>query len=209
MRFTRYGVTLERLEKKDIETVRQWRNSPWVRPYMRYQGFIHPQEQTSWFASLDPRCDWYFIAGVQGAPFALFHVKAIDWTKQCGESGGFVGSSCFIGRTEAAQATLALMDFAFLLLELSSLEAQYHPELNRVVRFNEQLGYRIFRHERDGFVRAHVTADRYFQCAATLRKAAAALHGTAAVLADWEPCLAPAIERRIASPPADFQLHLH
>jgi RimJ/RimL family protein N-acetyltransferase len=209
MQFVRYGVTLERLERGHLETVRQWRNSPWVRLHMRWQGLVQPEPHVQWFEGLDPERNWYFTAQVGNTRFALFHVKAIDWSAASGESGGFVGDPGFIGRPEAALATLALMDFAFHLLNLQSLEAQYSAKLHRIVRFNHQLGYVIFREEADGFVRARVTADRYFACAAAFRRAAATLHGNAAVLASPDPWLAQHLERHPATQLEDFQLQWH
>jgi RimJ/RimL family protein N-acetyltransferase len=208
MRLARFGVTLESLSPAHLELVRQWRNSDWVRPHMRYRSFVHPQDQVQWFNDLDPRNNCYFVAQIEDAPFALFHVKAIDWTEGCGESGGFVGDAGFIGRPEPAQATLALMDFAFLVLELRRLKAHYRPQLERIVRFNAQLGYEMLREEADGFVCAHVTSDRFFTCAAGFRKAAIALHGASAVLADPEPWLAERLERLQAPLLPDFQLRV-
>jgi hypothetical protein len=208
MRFARFGITLERLERRHIQTVRSWRNSAWVRPYMRRQELIEADDQVRWFAGLRPLHDWFFNAELNGSPFALFHVKAVDWERRCGEAGGFVGDRRFIGRPEPAQATLAVMDFAFLLLDLEALEAQYSRALPRVVRFNDQLGYQIFREESDGFVRARVSAARYFACAAGFRRAAAARHGSAAALCSPDPWLARHIDRRRDSWLPDFQLLL-
>lgn len=208
MRFARFGVALERLEHRHIETVRRWRNSAWVRPYMRHTTVVGPADQARWFASLDPSRDWYFSAHVEDVPFALFHVKGVDWARGCGESGGFVGEPAFIGRPEPAQATLALMDFAFLVLGLEALEAQYSAALPRVVRFNDQLGYQVFREEADGFVRARITSGRYFACAAAYRQAAAAFHGVGAALCAPDPWLARHIDRRRAARLPDFRLQL-
>ena len=201
MRFTCFGVRLERLERKHLELVRQWRNSDWVRPYMRYRSVIDPEDQIRWFENMDPLRNWYFVAHVEDLPFALFHVKSIDARVACGESGGFVGAPRFIGRPEAAQATLALMDFAFLVLRLRSLEAHYSSSLPKIVSFNQKLGYRVLREESDGFIRARVTEARYFRCAAEFRKAAMARCGATAVLVDPAPHLADTLKQsRTASP---------
>lgn len=208
MRFARFGVILERLTPTHLELVRRWRNSDWVRPYMRYRTMIEPADQEAWFANLDPECDWYFQTEAAGRPLALFHIKSIDWARARGEAGGFVADPEFIGRPEPALATLALMDLAFLVLRLDSLEAQYSSALPRLVRFNRQLGYRVFRREADGFLRAEVTAARYFACAAAFRKAAAVLHGRAADLSGIDPFVA----RRLVQHPRllrpDFELNL-
>jgi len=189
MRFTRFGVTLERLKRKNIETIRRWRNSDWVRPHMRWQHLIEPRDQECWFRSLDPRKDWYFEASSGAQPFGLFHIKEIDWRGRRGEAGGFVGAPEHIRIPSAAIATLALMDFAFVLLGLESLEAQFNPELHRVANFNRRLGYRVYRCEEDGFVRAEVTAERYFSCAAGFRRAALVTHGADSTLTGADPWL--------------------
>jgi UDP-4-amino-4,6-dideoxy-N-acetyl-beta-L-altrosamine N-acetyltransferase len=207
MRFVRFGITLERLQPAHLELVRHWRNSDWVRPYMRYRTMIQPAAQKAWFENLDPERDWYFCTEVAGRPLALFHVKSIDWQRASGEAGGFVADPGFIGRPEPALATLALMDFAFLVLRLDSLEAQYSAALRRVVRFNQQLGYRVFRREPEGFVRAQVGAERYFKCAEAFRKAAA-LHGGGAELSAVDPWLARRLEQQAGSRQEDFALTL-
>jgi RimJ/RimL family protein N-acetyltransferase len=204
----RFGVTLERLQPRYLEIVRQWRNSGWVRPYMRQRAVVGVEDQARWFAGLDADRDWYFTAHVKQAPFALFHVKNVNPAVRCGEAGGFVGAPEFIGRPEPAQATMALMDFAFLVLQLDTLEAQYSRQLPRIGRFNEQLGYEVFREEADGFVRARVTLERYLTCAASFRSAAAKLHGSAAILASPEPGLAPLMQGPSVRAHTDLQLEL-
>lgn len=208
MRFVRFGVTLERLQHRRLELIRQWRNSDWVRPQMRFQEFILPADQLRWFRALDPRDNWYFVACTEDVPCGLFHIKDIDWTRGCGEAGGFVGDQGYIGRPEPAKAILAMMDFAFILLQLQSLQAHYHSGLHRIAQFNQQLGYEVIGEEADGFLRARVTAERYFERAAIFRKAALALHGSSAVLLDPDPWLAEKSERLRAMPSPDLRLEL-
>jgi len=208
MHFTRFGITLHRLERNDLEMVRQWRNSPWVLPFMRYREFIEPTEQTRWFERLHTENDWYFIARAGEVPFAVFDIKAIDWTAGCGESGGFVGDPRFTGRPEPAQATLALMDFGFALLQLKSLQARYSSSRPRILRFNDQLGYVITHEGDDGFVYARVSAERYLHCAASLRKAAITLHGNSAVLTAAGPWLRKYLQQAAAPHLEDLELEL-
>ena len=203
--FTHFGITLQRLEAVHLEMVRQWRNGPWVRPYMRYRAFIEPPQQIQWFEALDPICDWYFTAVSNDTRFALFHIKDIDWEAKCGEAGGFVGDPRFIGRPEPAQATLALMDFAFHVLQLQSLRARYRVNLSRIVHFNQQLGY-IADREEEGFACARVTSERYFACAAPVRRAGLTLHGNTAVLASPDPWLIQHLDGQYVASYPDFQL---
>jgi RimJ/RimL family protein N-acetyltransferase len=175
-------VTLVRLDWERIELVRAWRNSWWVRPFMRHQRELTADDQRRWFEQLDPVRDWYFLVEVGARPFAMFQIKKIDWDRRIGEAGGFVGDPSMVGCQEPAQATLALMDFAFLVLRLEALEAHYSPALSKIVRFNQQLGYRTQVVESDGFIAARVTRDDYLTQAGPFRSAAGHRHGAAAVL---------------------------
>jgi RimJ/RimL family protein N-acetyltransferase len=183
LRFSRYGVTLARLDRDRVDLVRTWRNGAWVRPFMRHRRRLSEDDQQRWFSGLDPIRDWYFLAEADGGPFALFHVKDVDWQTGSGEAGGFVGHPDLLGGAAPAQATLALMDFAFLVLGLEALYARYRVSLPKMVRFNERLGYRAMEVDGEGFVHARIGAADYFRCASAYRQAAEALFGSSAVLA--------------------------
>ena len=190
MRFICYGVTLERLSDQQIETIRAWRNSDWVRPMMRYRDVISPEQQRAWFDGLDACRDWYFCTSTTDRPFGLFHVKGVDWSARSGEAGGFVGERDRIGGPEAARATLALMDFAFAVLELETLNATYRGDHHAIKTFNAGLGYEIRARDTDGFVAARVTADRYFRAARSYRMMAARRFGAGARLTSPDAWLA-------------------
>lgn len=208
MRFVRFGVTLEKLPPKYLEVVRRWRNSDLVRPNMRFREVISSTAQMRWFESLDPKTNWYFVAHTSDLPFALFHIRDIDHANRLGEAGGFVGDKASVGRPEAARATLALMDFAFFVLELRSLRAHYNPRMQQIAHFNQQLGYQVDWLEADGFVCSSVTADRYLQCAAPFRAAALEKHGTTAAIFEPDPSLARRLEELCRLTLVDFKLQL-
>jgi hypothetical protein len=141
-------------------------------------------------------------------PFALFHVRDIDALSRVGEAGGFVGEREFVGQPEAAQATLALMDFAFLVLQLKCLQAHYSPRMRKIALFNQQLGYQVDQLEADGFACALVTADRYFERAAAFRAAALRRHGPAAAIYDPDASLVPRLKELECLKLASFELQL-
>lgn len=187
MTFNCYGLQLRRLEPADLHRVWQWRNCPFVREKMQYQKEISWEEQQNWFKSLSPESDWYFIGFDGESPIGVFHLKAIDWQSKTGEAGAFVSSPESLGKPKVGMAILALMDFAFLHLQLTSLEAKYHPDFKSIAHLNQQLGYKIFASYDDGFVRARVTKEGYFQKAKKLRQAARTLKGDQVSLENFEP----------------------
>lgn len=187
MRYVRYGIVLERLSEKYLELVRLWRNREFVRARMQFRDEIGSEAQRAWFLALHPENDWYFVASRAGTPFGLFHVKNIDWQEKSGEAGAFVGEETYIEGLDPASAVLALMEFAFLQLNLDSLTAKYHPQFASIARMNSQLGYEIFAAEEDGFVRARVTKDRFFERARPLLAAAERLHGKDVIIETDDP----------------------
>jgi hypothetical protein len=190
MRFHRYGIDLERLELKHLEMVRLWRNQNEVRLRMRYQEEISAASQAEWFEKLDTHNDWYFVAIQNEKPFGLFHIKEIDWSRRVGEAGGFVGNPELIGATESGLGILALMDFAFLVLDLDRLEASYRRSYPEIVLLNQQLGYEIFADGPDDFVRARVSAADYLRATEKLRDTAARIRGAETRLTDADQWLA-------------------
>lgn len=195
MRFHRYGIGLERLEAKHLEIVRLWRNQKTVRLRMRYQKEISTAEQVDWFKKLDTHNDWYFVAIQNEKPFGVFHVKEIDWRRNAGEAGGFVGHPELMGATESGLGILALMDFAFFVLGLDLLEASYRRSYLEIVLINRQLGYEVFAEGPDDFVRARVSADGYLRATDKLRRTAARIHGAETSIAGADEWLAAHIKK--------------
>ncbi len=208
MKFVRYGVTLERMRNEHLEMVRQWRNCEWVLPRMRYREVIEPDAQVRWFSALDPKTNWYFVALSGDIPYAMLHIKDIDWGRRCGEAGGFVGERQFIGTPAAGQATMAMMDFAFFVLQLEALQAHYRSQVESVARFNSNLGYQVVSREVDGFDCAQVTREQYLNAASAFRAAAVSLYGMSAKLLDSDAEMVERVSRPHRFEPPDFKLEL-
>ena len=43
------NVVLRRVENKDIEMIRNWRNDPKISQYMSFRDYITPEMQKKWF----------------------------------------------------------------------------------------------------------------------------------------------------------------
>jgi len=176
MLYYRFGILMEKLQKKHIEQVRRWRNQEFIKVAMRFQDNIPQKDQIVWFNNLDPRTNWYFVAFRNGNPIGLFQIKNINWNKKNGESGGFVAHQKSIGSLDVGLSIMALMDFAFLVLELDKLYATYNFKFNQIVHLNQQLGFRAEK-SAGGFTTATVTRDRYFHRTDDFHRAAEKLRG--------------------------------
>ena len=91
------GIKVERLREKDIELVRTWRNSQFVKQYMNFRETITPEMQMKWFKSIDNFNNLYFIIHYKNEKVGLGNIKNIDWEKREGEVGIFISKQKFIG----------------------------------------------------------------------------------------------------------------
>ena len=71
-----YGVELRRLQRDDIELVRQWRNHPEVARHMLSSEDISQEQQVAWFERSDTAEDRaYYLASYKGEPIAFASVS--------------------------------------------------------------------------------------------------------------------------------------
>lgn len=91
------GITIERLREKDIEMVRKWRNSKFVKQFMIHQETITIEMQKEWFKSVDNFNNFYFLIIYKGKKVGLGNVKNIDWEKKEGEAGIFITKQRLVG----------------------------------------------------------------------------------------------------------------
>jgi hypothetical protein len=51
--YTRFGITIGRLRRDEIEILRQRRNDPAIAQFMIFRDEITQEQQEAWFASID------------------------------------------------------------------------------------------------------------------------------------------------------------
>jgi len=83
------GLVIERLKEKDIELVREWRNSDKIRKNMLYQEIITPEQQLKWFHSINNFNNFYFIVEYKNRKVGLVNIKDINWEDRSGGGLGF------------------------------------------------------------------------------------------------------------------------
>ncbi len=137
------GITIERLREKDIELVRKWRNSQFVKQYMNYRETITPEMQKEWFASVDNFNNFYFIISYKNKKVGLGNIKNVDWGKMEGEAGIFVTKQKFIGTILPVVGSLTLSDIVFKILRLNRLVAQIRQDNPRSRKLSLLMGSKI------------------------------------------------------------------
>ncbi len=136
-------LKIERLQEKDIELVRQWRNSDDIRNRMIYKEIITSEMQKKWFENINNFNNFYFIVHYKNKKVALSNIKNIDWEERSGEVGLFVVDKKIRGSMLPVFAPLSMSDFVFDILKLKKLLARIRKDNVKAIKFNKIFGYEI------------------------------------------------------------------
>ena len=139
-----YEVRLTRLTLEDIELVRNWRNSKFVKSHMLISKKITKKEQLVWFHQIDNAFNYYFIIEFEGKKVGLINAKNYDPNFGFGEGGIFIGEPEFESSFAAVYASLCLLNFVFYGLETIDISRiRIRKENERAIQYNKLLGYKI------------------------------------------------------------------
>lgn len=137
------GITIERLREKDIEMVRGWRNSKFVKQYMLHQETITAEMQKKWFKSKDNFNNFYFVLIYKGKKVGLGNINSVDWDKKQGEVGIFVADKSLIGSILPIVGSLTLSDIIFKIFRLERIVAQIREDNPRSKKLSKLIGAKL------------------------------------------------------------------
>jgi hypothetical protein len=143
MKLFKYGITLERLKKTDIELERQWRNSDPVRLNMAYREIISPEQQLQWFRSVDNLENNYLLIYYKGEKIGLLNDKNVDWEARTSESGLFLGRTEFYSTFVPYLVSVAGIETTFYFMNWNKQYAHILRGNTQAIKFNMGLGYRL------------------------------------------------------------------
>ena len=170
-----FDVELVRLQKEDIELVRQWRNAAHITNNMIYRDFITPEMQESWFHSINNPYNYYFLIVFEGKKVGLINAKNYDPKTGFGEGGIFIGEQEFEPSFAAAYASLTLLNFVFYMLpQIRLSKIRILKENSRAIQYNKLLGYECIGESENGYdLIFELTKERFQSKGLKLNQAAA------------------------------------
>ena len=136
------NVVLRRVENKDIEMIRNWRNDPKISQYMSFRDYITPEMQKKWFEKINNDNNYFFIINIDGKDVGLIEIKNIDYTNSIAESGIFIYEDKYLNGIYSYLSSYILTEFAFSTLKLNTIKATVIDDNKRAVRYNKSLGYK-------------------------------------------------------------------
>jgi len=143
MKLIRYGIVLERLKERDLELVRQHRNSETIRQTMEFREYITPEMQKEWFQKINNIHNFYLLIHYEGEKIGLINAKNIDWEKQELESGIFLWEAKYYETFVPAVVSLMITDMCFELFNWDALYAHILKTNTRAIAYNTALGYEL------------------------------------------------------------------
>ena len=135
------NVRLRRIELKDIEMLRQWRNDEKIVQYMFFNTYITESMQLKWFESLKMH-DYYFVIEYQGKALGLIHLADEDTLEHVAHAGLFIYDESYWGTQVPVLASLRLLEFAFEERMLKTVYAKVQASNKAARRYNKNLGFK-------------------------------------------------------------------
>lgn len=158
------GIKIERLKASDIELVRQWRNSAFVRQHMNFREHITPEMQLEWFRSIDNFNNFYFILHFKDLKVGLGDIKNVDWDDSSGEAGVFIAEKNYLSSFLPVVGALTLSELVFKIFKLKRIYSQIRIDNKRAMKFNKLFGYKRVEGEEGKDSQLHyLTGESFFK----------------------------------------------
>ena len=140
----RYGLDFRLVDSgEDLETLRVFRNMPFVRQEMFCRAEIDVQTHHNWFSSLDRSKNFNFLYGQGGIDIGTVNLKNVDTTAGIAECGICVGNPSFLNNPLNIAALLFIYEYAFSNLYLQCLQAHIRPANIKAIKMNLSLGFKL------------------------------------------------------------------
>jgi len=190
MKLIKYGLTLQRVREEDIEMLRQWRNSDYVREKMEYREYITPEMQKKWFKSIDNPNNFYYIIIYKNEKIGLINEKGYDrYGNQKSESGLFLKSKEYENTFAPVLASLILIEMNFYFLNGKESYIRILKDNLKSISYNKSIGYELCENQENIENQLYVlTRESFERKTKKIRKAALRISGNDPYFyLIWEP----------------------
>jgi hypothetical protein len=147
----KYNIKLKSLDENNLETVRQARNSKYIRDKMIYREEITPQQQYEWYKSLDPATNLYMIIEYNNLPCGLINIKSPSDKQYTSESGVFFWDEQILHGMVPILSSWLASEAGYLLLGGKQTLIRVLKSNKNAVVFNKSMGYNIVKEDENVF----------------------------------------------------------
>jgi RimJ/RimL family protein N-acetyltransferase len=177
MRVKQYGITLRRVEKRDIELIRKKRNSERIKNKMIYQEYITKQMQEKWFKSIEKNTDSiYYIIIHKRNKVGLIDVKNINKTKET-EAGLFLFHEKYYNTFIPVIASIILIKVGLYIVKKKDEGFIKVLKSNtNAINYNKSLGYIVI-DEINNYYKMMITVPTYEKATKKILKSIEIMYG--------------------------------
>jgi len=143
MKICKYGITLNRLRKEDLEFVREKRNSERNGSNVDFHDEITPEMQLEWYDSINNAENFYYIIEYKGAKIGMLNNKKIDWKARTSESSLFLWDKSLGDTIVPTLVSLCLIETAFYYLNWNVCYIRIHSDNHKAIENAGILGYEL------------------------------------------------------------------
>jgi hypothetical protein len=153
-------VSFRKIDEFDIQLVRFWRNSDHVRLQMIDQEYISPEQQISWFKTLDKKGEHHFIYSYGVHDVGVVSIKTLG-SPGVFEAGIFCGRTDYLGNPINIAAAMGLHDYGFHTLGNRKSKVRVLRENSSALRMNNFLGFERTNNGDEKIIELELTRDKY------------------------------------------------
>lgn len=187
MKIKQYGITLRRVEKRDIELIRKKRNSETIKQKMIYRKHITKDMQLKWFKSIEKSPNnIYYIIIQNRKKIGLINAKNFNKKDEFSESGLFLFSPEFYNTQIPVIASLIMISSSFYALHIKNSTIRVLKSNIRAIDYNKNLGY-FTTQTKDNYLIMKLTRKSFENKTIKLRKAIVNLYGKSQLEFTIEP----------------------
>lgn len=146
---TGYQVTLKAITEADLEQIRQWRNSDFVRNKMISTERIEIEQQRAWFKKIQQdNTQLHWLIEYKNESIGVTNVRTVvkGQTVESApmlEPGLYIGHERYHGNLIAFSPTLVMYDYCFAHFNVTQFKAIVKADNTAALKYNQQLGYEI------------------------------------------------------------------
>lgn len=170
-----YNIKYTLVTEDDLEKLRQWRNSEYVRSKMLYQKTITPEAQHAWYNNLDKTKNFYFIISSGGVELGMSNIKNINYENKTTEPGIFFIDEKFSNGEFSINCALIMIEISLYFFGAKELHSMAMKDNKPGFDFNTTLGFLPTQDHAD-YVDFTLTRENGLKTTQRIRKAFAKLY---------------------------------
>ncbi|WP_129597817.1 UDP-4-amino-4,6-dideoxy-N-acetyl-beta-L-altrosamine N-acetyltransferase [Methanohalophilus profundi] len=135
-------INFTELNKKEKDSIREWRNSETVRKWMYSDSLISPEEHTQFINSLklDTKNCYWLVSNKKEEHIGVIYLNKIDFRNKNAYLGIYNNPNCKLKNRGSILINL-IIELSFSLYELHTLKLEVIENNERAINFYKKAGF--------------------------------------------------------------------